>query len=412
MRACLMTTSTTVHQMGGTEVHAEALAAEAARQGHEVFVVTAAHPSGLKEETRDGCRVFYLPGTSHRMSRGDLAAWWRGSAAFTSALCAEKKIDVVWAENFSGLSYAALPRRQRRPVISVVNGMGFRGEVASNFNRVSSPGELLYFLTRYAAQALFYYRPWFKAMARDSDLLVGVSRESAAAMRQEFPVCRDKTITILNGIDTALFRPDLELRRSGRAALGLKESDTVVLMAGVLHKQKGVHLGLRAFAGAAAGLPQTRLVVAGDGPQLHELLALSGRLGLSRRAVFCGKKNNAEMPAIYNAADIFLNPTLRMEGISLVMLEAAACGLPMLASSIGGTPSAMDEGKGGFFTEPGDLPAITRKLAELLNNSELRARLSKGARHKAEKSFDIRETLKEYVAASAALLREDPQRLP
>ncbi len=404
MRICLLVTSTTVHQMGGTEVHAEVLAAEAARQGHAVFVLTTAHPSGLRSEEKDGYTVHYLEGTSHAMSRRTAPAWWKASAAAAAELCAKERIDVVWAENFAGLSYAAAPRRERRPLLSIVNGLAVRGEVASNFNRVSGPGELLYFLTRYAAQTLFYYIPRFRAMVRDSDLLVGVSNESTEALRKEFPASAFKTETILNPVDTGLFRPDPTLRLEGRRRLGLGKEETCVLMSGVLHKQKGIHLGLRAFAYAAERFPRSRLLIAGDGPERESLRRLAAGLGLEGRAVFCGRVPNREMPLYCNASDIYLMPTLRLEGLPMAILEAMACGLPCLVSRIGGTGSSIEDGASGFFCAPGDAACLSDRLSLLLSDPELRARLGAGARKRAEEVFAKEKVVRRYIAASERLL--------
>lgn len=404
MRICLLTTATTAHQMGGSEVHAELLAAETARQGHQVFILTAAHPAGLTTETKAGCEVRYLAGTRHTMSRREAPAWWRESAEKTERLCAEEKIDVVWAENFSGLAYAALPRARRRPVLSIVNGLAVRGEIASNFNRVSSAGELAFFLTRYAAQTLFYYVPRFRALVRDSDLLVGVSNETVEALNAEFPSSRGKTEVILNPVDTGFFRPDAGLRRDGRAKLGCAADEAVVLMSGVLHKQKGLHLGLQAFSGLAGGARNARLVIAGDGPERENLKRLASDLGISGKVSFLGLVPNREMPLFYNSADVYLNPTLRLEGLPMVLLEAMACGLPCVTSRIGGTGSSIEDGKSGYFTRPGDVPGLADKLGRLLSDPALRAGLGAGARRRAELVFSKEIVVRAYLAASEKLL--------
>lgn len=406
MRICILTTSTTTHRMGGTEVHAESLAAEAARQGHSVFVITSAGGDGAAEEIKDGYTVIYLPGTNHNMSRRDAAAWWAASACRTAEICASERIDVVWAENFSGLSYAGLPAERRRPVVSIVQGLAVRGEVASNFNRISTAGELLYFLTRYTAQTVFYYIPRFRAMVRNSDLLIAVSRETAQALAAEFPSSAAKTKVIFDPVDTLAFRPDPQLRESSRRQLGLGPENLCVLMSGVIHKQKGMHLGLEAFSGLTAGFPLARLIVAGDGPQLADLKKAAAEAGLEDRVIFCGRKENREMPAIYNAADVYLNPTLRLEGLGIVNAEAMACGLPCVVSLIGGTGSTIEDGVSGRFVKPGDREGLKNSLAALLRDAGMRERMATSARAKALRDFDLKKNLAAYVAASLELLEK------
>lgn len=402
MRICILTVATLTHRMGGSELHAETLASEAAALGHEVTLVTSSHPDGLPGEEKNGYKIVYLPGTHFSMSRAWARRWWPASTEALKRLRAEGKADVVWAENFSGLAYAALPRSERAPVVSIVNGLAVRGEIISNLNRISTAGELLYFLTRYAAQMVFYYIPRFRAMTRDSDLLVGVSRESSAAVTKEFPASIGRVRTILNPVNTSLFTPDPELRREGRRLLGIRDEETAVLMSGVVHKQKGMHLGL----GVVAGLGEkVRLVIVGDGPHRAQLEAKARELGLSERVIFCGMKQNREMPVYYNAADVYLNPTLRIEGLPLVVLEAMACGLPSVLSRIGGIPSAIDDGVNGFLVKPGDTAALSEKLCLLAGDQALRRSMGDNARKKALEVFDRKVVVRQYLAASEDLLK-------
>jgi glycosyltransferase involved in cell wall biosynthesis len=407
MRITILSTATTLHQQGGTEVHAESLAAEAARQGHKVFILTTAHPGGLKSEVKNGYTVVYLEGTSHTMSRRTAPAWWAASAKKVPELCASEGIDVVWAENFSGLSYAKIPAAERRPILSIVQGLAVRGEIESNLKRISTTGELLYFFTRYAAQTIFYYIPRFRAMVKNSDLLIGVSRETGEALAREFPESAKKTKIIFNAVDTDRFKPDVTRRAEARKKLGFRPDEQVIVMTGVIHKQKGMHLGLSAFTGIAARFPEARLLIVGDGPQLGSLKADASKAGLTDRVRFCGLQQNKEMPFYYNAADIYLNPTLRLEGLAIVIVEAMACGLPCLVSKTGGTGSTIDDGISGYFVKPGDTEGLKLKLGVLLEDGELRRRFAAGAREKAEISFDIKTAAAAYVAASAELLAKE-----
>jgi glycosyltransferase involved in cell wall biosynthesis len=395
MNICIVSTSTPLHRQGGTELQADSLARLAAARGHRVFWVTTAHPEGIETEERPGIRIYYLKGTSYRMSRAEAPAWWTASAAKLSRLCEEERIDAVWAENFAGLSYAAIPRAERKPVISIVNGLAVRGEIASNFNRVSSARELFY---------LFYYIPRFRAMVRDSDLLVGVSRETTAALEREFPASAAKFRTIFNPVDTALFRPDAELRKAARAEFGFTGENKVLLMAGILHKQKGLHVGLEAFSRLRQASPSARLLIVGDGPELPALKAAAAEPGLSGAVSFAGARRNGEMPFIYNGADIYLNPTMRMEGLGLVTVEAMACGLPSVVSKIGGTASTITDGISGFFVPPGDAEALAAKAALLLNDSPLAAAMGAAARARAVSEFSG-SNIDRYLELSRELAR-------
>lgn len=404
MRICILTTSTTVHQAGGTEVQAESLAAEAARQGHTVFVLTSAHPEGLSAEKKNGYTAVYIPGTHFSMSRRWARRWRALSPAAAADLRTKEGIDVFWAENFAGLPYAALPRSGRAPVISIANGLAIKGEIASVFSTVSGPAGLAWFLTRYAGQLLFSYIPWYRALARDSDLLAAVSRETAAALEAELPASRGKTEVVYNPVDCSLFRPDAALRAEARRGLGLQPDQPAVLLSGVLHRQKGMHLGLKAFAALTGAFPSARLIIAGDGPERHRLERAARDIGPAGTVTFCGNIRNSEMPRIYNAADVYLNPTLRGEGLGMVNIEAMACGLPCVSSLSGGTGSTIDDGVSGYFAPRGDAAALAEKLSMLLADGGLRSGMGRAGREKALKVFEKSVTVGRYLAASERLL--------
>lgn len=384
-------------------MHAEALAAEAARQGHEVLLVTSAHPAGLGTEKKNGYTVIYITGTDFSMSRSAARLWWEKSVSALTELWKDQRFDVVWAENNAARAYAALPRDQRAPVISIITGT-ILGGILSNFNRLSTLRELLHFLTKYPAQLVLYTIPWFRATVKYSDMLAAVSPQTALALASEFPSSRAKTEVILNHMDTDVFRPDRGLRAAVREKLGLDGGKTVVMMTGILHKQKGLMTGLMCFADVSEKHPELRLLIVGDGPERENLEAAAAARGVTGKTIFCGKQKNGAMPGYYNAADIYLNPTLRHEGLPLVMLEAMSCGLPSVVSKIGGTAATIDDTVSGFFVKPGNTAELTEKLNLLAGDPELRDRLGNNARKKAVTVFDRTKILGQYVSASLRLI--------
>lgn len=404
MKICILTTSTTAHALGGTEIQAETLAAEAVRQGHSVFLLTSASPVGLEREIKDGYEVHYLPGTHHSMARHWIGPWYRESAAAVARLRAENRIDIVWAENFSGVAYARLPPKERAPLISIANGLAIRGEISSRYEALSGPGDLARFLTFDAAQVFFYYIPWFRAMARDSDLIAAVSRETAEAFESELPDSRGKMEVVYNPVDCSRFKPDPELRRRAREELGMPPGAVVIMMAGVMHRQKGMHFGLNAFTELAARHPDAVLLMAGEGPERPRLEGMAARVGLLEKVRFCGQLPNERMPYFYNAADIYLNPTTRAEGFGIVNAEAMACALPCVISKTGGTASTIDDRESGFFTTPGNTASIVGPLARLISDSRLREEFGRAGRAKAVKMFDKQVVVDRYIGASERLL--------
>ncbi|MDD5208567.1 MAG: glycosyltransferase family 4 protein [Elusimicrobiales bacterium] len=386
MRIAILCTATTLHQQGGTEVHAEAIAAGAAARGHSVHIITSHHPDRPETEVRGGISTHYLPGTDFSMSRKALTAWWELSALKIKELASGPGLDIIWAENYTGQYYASRLRKELGiPVISFLGGLGVFDDIRSNFSRISTPGEALYFATRYLAQAALHLCPWQYNAVHYSDHTVTVSQASRQAVLREISVPEGRITAIYPPVDTRLFRPDTKLRGKTRETLKLGARDLVLLMSGVVHKQKGFELGLKAFFALERPAGDLKLVIAGDGPERGRLEQLAASRK-NKSVFFTGTVPNCEMPGIYNAADIYLNPTIRREGLSIVTVEAMACALPSVVSRIGGTVETIEEGLSGFFTRPGNIAELKQKTLAILENTDLVRKMGFNAR---KRSVDI-----------------------
>lgn len=404
MKICLLSTSTPAHRSGGTETHSWNLAGRAAALGHKVTLITTSLGDAAPPEPPAGVEVHYLPGTDVSMSRAWMRRWKRASADKISELHSAEPQDIVWAEGFAGLGHAARSReRTGLPMISIVQGFGFRGDIASEWADVSSAAGLIRFLLLRQPRLLLSYLPWYRGIMTGSDAIVAVSDESAEELKKEFPSAAGKIRTIYNGVDTSLFSPSPEAGRTCRAGLGVSPDEAMVLMTGTATRQKGFHLGMKAFSLACAGR-KARLVVAGDGPELADLKRLAEKLGISGKTTFLGPMPNDRLPPLYNAADIYLNPTLRAEGFGIVTAEAMACGKPSVVSLSGGTGSTIVDNESGFFVRPGDAGEMASRLARLLQDPPLREKFSAAARLRALESFDIGVMTDSYIKLSLRTL--------
>jgi phosphatidylinositol alpha-1,6-mannosyltransferase len=131
---------------------------------------------------------------------------------------------------------------------------------------------------------------------------------------------------------------------------------------------------VRATAQRAAGGPGPVLLFVGDGPYRGELGRLAGRLGVADSVVFTGPVSWAELPAYYDAADVFAMPCrtrrrgLDVEGLGIVYLEASAAGLPVIGGDSGGAPDAILPGESGYVVPGGDVAAVAGRLTQLLGD--------------------------------------------
>jgi len=175
-------------------------------------------------------------------------------------------------------------------------------------------------------------------------------------------------------INTDRFRPDPSVRIEVRRALGTGEEFVAVTVA-YLIKDKGIDIAIKAMAELPDGIV---LWVVGDGPELANLQALAQDLGVGRRVRFLGAKRRVE--PLLQAADCALCPSTWAEAVGLVNLEALSCGLPDIASRIGGIPEFVKDGRNGFLFAPGDHHELAERVRRLYNDAELRRRMGELAR--------------------------------
>ena len=175
-----------------------------------------------------------------------------------------------------------------------------------------------------------------------ADAMISVSAGLKAAM-VGLGAHPDAITVLRNGVDLAQFSPP-EDRDAARAALGL-EAPTLVSV-GHLIERKGHHHAI----GALAHLPGWRLLVVGDGPERGRLEALAAKLGVADRVRLLGARPHGALAKIYGAADVLILASSR-EGWANVLLEAMACGTPVVASDIPGNGEVVQRREAGLIAE-------------------------------------------------------------
>ena len=186
-----------------------------------------------------------------------------------------------------------------------------------------------------------------------------------------------------NGVDPARFCPGP--RDAALAArLGLADGDEVVLTVSRLAPRKGHRTALRAIARLAPHRPRLRYVFTGASEAMRaELAALAHELGIASRVIAAGSVPDAELPALYRLAGVFAllaeaDSETDVEGFGVALLEAAATGVPVVATHSGGVPEAV--GDAGLLVAPGDAPAAAAAIARVLDDRDLARRLGDGGR--------------------------------
>jgi glycosyltransferase involved in cell wall biosynthesis len=227
-----------------------------------------------------------------------------------------------------------------------------------------------------------------KVLLRRYRRIVCVSNFVAALSRRNAPAGR--LTTCPHFINTDRFRPDPAVREQVRNELRASCSLVVLLVAHLI-PEKGSEVLLRALP----ELPRVEAWIAGDGPEAGRLRRVAEELGVAKQVRFLG--NQAEVQRYMQAADCLVCPSLWQEAAGLVNLEALACGLPVVASRIGGIPEIVEHGRTGLLFEPGNVGQLAAGLRSLLEEPELREEMGRTARTVATTQYSAECRIAEYI---------------
>lgn len=178
------------------------------------------------------------------------------------------------------------------------------------------------------------------------------------------------------GVDCDTFKPIEKFRRS------IREDEFIVGTVKYLGKPSGIEYLVRAFSILKenyTGTKRLRLIIAGDGSQKRKLEQLAEELNIGQETTFLGNISHSEIPALLNRFSVTVFPSL-WESFGVSIIEASACGLPVITSDVGGLPEVVQDGVTGLIVPREDPPAIAEAIGKLLDNKSLREEMGKSGR--------------------------------
>lgn len=212
---------------------------------------------------------------------------------------------------------------------------------------------------------LVYY-PVEKWLSRYTDILITINKEDYSRAKRKFKAKRVEYIPGV-GIDLEMFNKveiDIDLKRS---QLGLPKDVVVILSVGELNKNKNHEVVIRALG--QIDNPKIHYIICGQGQIDGHLRNLSKELGVENQVHLLGFRK--DIPEICKIADLFAFPSYR-EGLSVALMEAMSNGLPVVCSNIRGNSDLIENEKGGYLVEPGDVEAFAKYIKVLIDDSRLR----------------------------------------
>jgi glycosyltransferase involved in cell wall biosynthesis len=239
---------------------------------------------------------------------------------------------------------------------------------------------------------------------RAADRVIAVSPH-VADQAVSLGVDAERVRVIRSGVDAERFRPGD--RRQAREALAIDAYTPLVLFVGNLEPRKQLDVLLRAMVQVQRAVPDAQLAIVGSGAaagvddQTRRLQHLACELDLATAARFTGAVDADTLLRWYTAADVFALPS-SSEAQGIVALEAMACGVPVVASAVGGLLGTIDSGHDGYLVPPGDPNALADRLVAVLTNRPAQLTLGRAARRKVEVEF----SWSSRVAATIEVYRE------
>lgn len=229
---------------------------------------------------------------------------------------------------------------------------------------------------------------------REAAFVVAISEDNRREILAECPpgAADGKVVVLHCGVDTGRFRPR-EATAEPPVGAGTPPRPLRILSVGSLHEVKGQRVLIDACRRLAAGGVELRCTLVGDGPDRRLLERAIDAAGLGGTVELAGRRTQAEIADLMAGADVFVAPSVptrsgKREGIPVVLMEAMASGVPVVASRLSGIPELVIDGECGLLVPPGDVPALAAAIERLAGDLPFRRRLGAAGRARVEASFD------------------------
>ncbi|MEV8437679.1 glycosyltransferase [Actinosynnema sp. NPDC051121] len=337
---------------GGQNVHVAALSAALSARGHDVVVYTRRDDPGLPERVRteQGYDVVHVPaGPARAVPKDELLPHMGDFARFLEQQWYEDRPDVVHAHFWmSGLASVLAARKVGVPVVQTYHALGTvkrRHQGADD----TSPAE------RIGIERM---------IGREADRIAATCDDEVAELMR-MGVQRSRITVVPCGVDPARFRPEGPVDR--------RRYPHRIVSVGRLVPRKG----FQDLITTLRSLPETELVIAGgpvdveSDPEARRLAAHAERAGVRTRVSLVGQVSRDAMPALLRSADVVACVPW-YEPFGIVPLEAMACGVPVVASAVGGLIDTVVDGVTGVLVPPRDPSALARALHSLLSDEARR----------------------------------------
>jgi glycosyltransferase involved in cell wall biosynthesis len=398
MRVAVFIKNTTLHKsFGGFETQNRALCEGLAKKGHDVTVFTPQKELSTAALAQNGVNYIFVKCIFRRFSSifsVSPDSWEHRSYEALKKHHEKEAFDIIISQSSWGLGVIKRKKELKIPVISISHGSKM-GEVQTRLKSINSVKQLFKFVVDipHILRAFFITQRQF---IHGSDRVVAVSNAVRKQIIDETFVEDHKIEVIHNGIDSSKFH---KLNSGEYESMtvddnGKNDREVQVLYVGRVLREKGLFVLINALAQLQP--TNFKLNIIGDGEDFQALGEQVKKLGLPHVVNLAGWQSEDVVISSLQKSDIFVLPSLRVEGFPMTLVEAMFVGLPIIASDIGGNSDAVENDFNGFLVSAGDTKVLSQKIGILINDTKLRNKMSENGRIKAQQMFTLEIMLSKY----------------
>lgn len=396
------------HCKGGMQDHVMLISKLLSRKGCEVTVLTTQHPMGKMHEEVDGVKIHYIGNT---IPGSYFGGWWQESINKFTELNSIEPFDIVHSQS-AGAYYLIKKEiniKHNIPVVVSLHGTAY-DEIKTRYNIALTSKNLVDIIKPmlFILKHIYYYFIYDLIFIRGANAIIATSNEQERIIEKTYFIEKDRIFKVFNGIDPELFV--YKKNESIRNRYKLLFDTNFILSIARLEKDKGIQNIIAVLPNILKELPNTRLMIIGDGSYAPELKKQVKRLNLENNVIFTGMLPFESLPDYFNACDLFVNPTIRQNGYDLTILEAMACEKPVVVSNIGSVPTVIEDGVDGLLVPTGDIKKLAEAVIKVLTDKELAQRLGKAARKKILEKFSIESMVEGTIKVYEEVIRRNKEK--
>lgn len=378
MKICVVAARILMNSFGGMEVHANDLIQGLVQKGHKIVVISSIHPENKEKVIINENLVYYFVGGNTLKS---YKVFMRNSADLYEKLRKTENFDIIYSE--SDFAVGLIKYCKLDIPLVVLHHAFFMDEVRTRFFRGDLRGKL---------SAFKYYfshitdKPKRQLMEQCTRLIT-INKISFKEFENYYPFLKGKIRLVYNGIDIDEM---YKKRQPGFLASKGIDSTRVMLYAGRLDKEKGIHKAIEVMPEIIKEYPDTCYVVAGDGPYKNQLINYIKKMNLENNVRLVGKIPHDGIINYYFGSRILVFPTLVHEGLPYSLVEALACGVCVVTSNFGGGATIIEDEVNGLLINPRSKDSIVSAIKKIFANPELEKKLSENGKEFARKNLSLK----------------------